>query len=616
MGQDVGVSLSSLAAAFRRVATPGQRRELLPYSRFALRHPTVAFSALVDGLLFSRPGAGSPPRALAWPPPQTASALRVGKEGRLPLRTPPGGNETVSALPLATREWALAEGPPWTGVFSDPEDRFAAHRFGWVLPVLASHGRRAVPRLAELALVWQRDHRPDEGAPGWDSYSVAERIVYWCYLLAATEDASIEAALVEAIGGHARFLRDRLEFRGESTNNHLLNDGRALYHAGVVSQEPALRGLGRHLVDYGASHMFVAGFLREGSSHYHLLLCRTFAELWTLARTVGDDEWADRLKGYVDDMAKAARFFDAPGGPRLFGDVSPDFEPVFLSGLARVADEGALEDSVPEPQWRGLLDGLEELLDGGAATSSRAAEAGYYRASEGDWHCAAFVNPLGHVPAWSHAHADLGSFVLDWRKMPLLVDGGRSTYRPSPLGDYGRSVRSHNAVSIDGHEPCLAHGLNGVLPLLGRAYYDRPPRVELLSSEGSARLHLAHDGFGRLGDGVSHAREVVLDGERCQVTDSIAGRGRRTIETFFHFHPAVTVSLDEPTVASCQLPDGARLRLRLPDVAGCRLARGQTEPRPAGWYAGRYGDATPCWTLICEARAPLPTQQRYELAPV
>ena len=129
-------------------------------------------------------------------------------------------------------------------------------------------------------------------------------------------------------------------------------------------------------------------------------------------------------------------------------------------------------------------------------------------------------------------------------------------------------------------------------------------------------MRLAHDGFGRLGDGVSHARDVLLDGERCRVTDAIGGRGRRTIETFFHFHPAGAVSLEAPTVASCQLPDGGRLRMSLPGAAVCRLARGQEEPQPAGWYAGRYGESTPCWTLICEARTPLPTEQRYELVPV
>lgn len=617
MGQDVGVPLSVLAARFRRFATLEQRRELLPYARFAVRQPTAALSAVVDGMLFSRPGAGRPPRALVWPPPRNAgSGARLsGENRRLPVRTP-AGDAPVSTLPLATCGWDLVEGPPWQGVFTDPEDQFAAHRFGWVLPVLARHGRLGAAPLAELALRWQREHPPDPDASGWDSYSVAERVVHWCYLLAVTADGQTEAALVDGIREHALLLRDRIEFRGEATNNHLINDGRALYHAGVVSDDLVLRSLGRHLVDYGAAHMFVAGFLREGSSHYHLLLCRTFVELWTLAQAVGDAGWAEVLRGQVDSMTRAARFFDTQGGPRLFGDLSPDFEPAFLSGLALGGRPEPSSGEEAEPQWNGLLGGSEDALGAETASPSQAAEAGYYRASGGDWECAAFVNPEGHVPTWSHAHADLGSFVLDWRKMPLLVDGGRATYRPSPLGDYGRSVRSHNALSIDGHEPCVTHGLNGIVPLLGRAYYYRPPRVELDVSEGRGRLRLAHDGFGRLGDGVSHARDVLLDGERCRVTDAIGGRGRRTIETFFHFHPAVAVSLEAPTVASCQLPDGGRLRMSLPGAAVCRLARGQEEPQPAGWYAGRYGETTPCWTLICEARTPLPTEQRYELVPV
>ena len=612
MGQDVGVSLSSVPSVFRRFTTPRQRRELQHYARFALRRPTVALSALADGLFLRRPGSGRPPAALVWPPDAVGDTIGSTEGSRLPLREPLS-DEGGEGVRLATRSWDLANGPPWTGRFSDPEDTFAAHRFGWTLPMLRAQGARASERLVELALAWQADHPQEPGAPGWDSYSVAERTVHWCYLLACVSNPTTEAILLEGVRAHAAFLRAHLEFRGESTNNHLINDGRALYHAGVVADDASLRGVGRHLVDYGAAQMFVSGFLREGASHYHLLLCRTFAELLVAARAAGDDDWSDGLCEQVEEMIRAAIFFATPTGPRLYGDLSPDVEPSFLSWSDPDAVHSSPSDH-PDHGWRGLLSGRLPLVEG-AAEPGTAARAGYYRARVGQWDWAAFVNPLGYVAPWSHAHADLGSFVLDWGGQPLLVDCGRSTYAPSSLGDYGRSVRSHNGVSIDRHEPCVTHGLNGVVPILAPAYHGRPPRTTFHPSSHEMRLRVTHDGFGRLGSGLTYAREVMLDDARCQVTDVIGGRGRRSIETFFHFHPSVTVSLDEPTVARCVMP-GRSIALRAPRESECRLARGEHRPDPAGWFSSRYGQAEPCWTLVCRRPAVLPLEQQFELFPI
>ena len=617
MGQDGGVSLSLVSAVGRLIGAPRHRRELARYGRHAVTRPTAALAALVDGLVFRRPGGGWPPPGLSWPP--TDHPRSPTSPARLPLRidAAAGGGPPL-ALPLATRSWDLAGGAPWQGTFEDPEDRFAAHRFAWTLPLLRTHGAAAGPVLIDLATRWVGEHPPDPGAPGWDAYSIAERIAHWSYLLALAGDRPASARLLDSIRVQAAWLRQRPELRGASTNNHLINDGRALYHAGVLFGDAGFADAGRRLVDYGADRMFVDGFLREGSSHYHLLLCRTFLELWVLARAAGDDAWAGALEARADAMLQAAGFLVTPAGLPLFGDLSPDLTPAFLLSLARPGPGVPGDEGPPQEGWAGLLFGErgEGPPDRAAARSGSYAGAGYHRAVSGGWTVSAYANPLGHVAAWSHGHADLGSFVLDWRQTPVLVDCGRSTYAASSLSDYGRSVRSHNAVSIDRHEPCVAHGLNGFVPVLARCYYHRPPRVDLSTGSPTVRLRIAHDGFGRLGDGLATARTVTLDPGRCDVRDRIDGRGRHAIETFFHFHPDVAVSLDEPSVARCELPDGTRLRLRVPDATRCELVRGQRDPEPGGWYAGRYGDVRPCWTLRCDVRAALPLEQHYELVPV
>ena len=603
------------------IRVPGQRRELARYGRYALTHPTAAMAALVDGLLFRRPRRGCPPDGLTRPG-ETLAGDGGGREGRLPLFLPYSDGAPPTRLPLATCSWDLSQGPPWLGQLEDPEDRFAAHRFGWVPTLLRAHGVGARDLLAGLAEQWIANHTLAPGAPGCDSYSVAERIVHWTYLTTLEGDSRRSRAIGASVQAHAGLLDQHLELRGEATNNHLINDGRALYHAAVQSGDEALQSRARALVDYGAERMFVSGFLREGSSHYHLLLSRTFLELWVLARAVEDTAWAEALGAQVESMLGAAAFLAMPSGLPLFGDVSPDVEPSALVSLTSLAGPASMPTGVPTAPdaarldgWAGLLIGEQDVVPAGPVHASYP-EAGYHKATAGAWTLSSYVNPLGHVAPWSHAHADLGSFVLDWHQSPVLVDAGRATYRASPLGDYGRSVRSHNSVSIDRHEPCVAHGLNGFVPVLARAYYHRRPRVAIDTDPVRTTLRVEHDGFGRLGDGLSVARTVALEPHRCVVTDAIEGVGRRAVETFFHFHPDVAVAFDEPTVARCDLPDGARLHLRVPDDVTCRLARGQIDPEPSGWYAGRYGRAEPCWTLTCHTRATLPRRQHYELVAV
>lgn len=594
------------------------RRELGSYLRFTLGRGDVgAVMMAVRGAVEARRAKGRPPRALRL---DAAAGPNLNAAPPLPVvPIPVAGHGTR----LATRDWRLADGPPWAARFEDPEDEFSAHRFGWALPMLAE--ARARRDVLALANAWMDAHRIEANAPGCDSYSLAERIVHWVYVLCALTPQERTAArplverIVQSLSVQADLLRSRLEFRGEATNNHLINDGRALYLAAVLLGRAPLADVGRQLLAFGAEQMFVSGFLREGSTHYQLLLCRSYTEVLLAARAARDTQFADAATEWVTAMLRALCVLPRRAGIPLIGDASPDFVPAYHLDVAAVAEWAVGAPFVRSTRgWAGLFAGgqpIESCDEESVGHAEALPDAGYYRLKHARWDLFAYVNPIGHVPQWSHGHADVGSFVADFNDAPLFVDGGRSTYRPTPLGRYGRSVRSHNALSIDRHEPCVVHGLNGLVPMLRSSYYARPPRVERTCSARPLYLRIEHHGFTRVARGLVAIRTVVLDDANLQIVDDLCGSGRHDVEVFFHLHPSVTVSVESAQVATCAMPGGARVALRANGVALRAHVRGQHSPEPAGWYADAYGSVVPCSTLIFGGAVELPARFSFQVSP-
>lgn len=561
----------------RRVIARAPHEPLLMAARaLAARQARRGAPGDFDG---AAPADGPAPRVLDWP-------VALGAGG------------TFDALPLAASMWPLAQGAPWAARFADPEDAFAAHRFSWIIPSLASAGLAALPVAQALLDDWLSGPGAVAEGDGWDSYSVAERLAAMVYLRASSARSGQPRDDRGEIRRHARHLAAHLEFRGASTNNHLINDARALYLAGASLADPTLLAQARGLFEFAVPRMFVDGFLREGSTHYHLLLHRTLVEVTLAGLRAGDSPFAERLSEWAAASDAAAAFIHAGCADMpMIGDLSPDFTPAFLA------------------RWPALFgDAARECADAGArqaGPSAAGTHAGFFRASAAGFVLHAFVNLDGHVPAWSHAHADLGSFTLSWHGQPLLVDGGRSTYAAGPMSDFGRSVRSHNAIAIDGFEPCVIHGLNAYPELLRSDYRDARPSGRIAADASGARFDITHEGFGRLGSGMLSSRSIALDATGIVIEDRIQGAGRHRVETFFHFAPEASIDTLAPSRWRITLPHAPALIFEAEGPA--ELLEGVTGSSPMGWTSRRYGSAEPSPSLVFRRETALPVTARYVL---
>ena len=136
----------------------------------------------------------------------------------------------------------------------------------------------------------------------------------------------------------------------------------------------------------------------------------------------------------------------------------------------------------------------------------------------------------------------------------------------------------------------------------------------MITEGDETELHLDLVGFQRLGKGLQVSRRFHCGSDSLEICDEISGEGRREITTYFHFHPEWEVEERGEAEYRIHREGGSVVLKRIDCGAGfqARLLKGRRKP-VAGWYSSRYGQAVPCWTLICKETASLPARNRYRI---
>jgi len=543
-------------------------------------------------------------------------------------------DRNVLNVSLATEDIDLKGHAEWNIDFDDQEDVFALHRFGWLLPILSRGTTIAeFKNLKKLIINWIESNLYKESRSGWDSYSVSERIVNWIFSLSALQSLPIKedysnSQIIQSLWEHVQVLLNGLEFRASATNNHLINNGRALYMSGAFLKCSEALETGREILKLTSRDMFTeSGFLREGSSHYQILLARTFLEVLWCAERIDDKGFKDDIFDFTKRVAGCAQFFLSETPFPLFGDVSPDFSPDFHLGLPEVAhfllENEKHSSNCDEIGWHTLFNFRDDTkYDIDNSTNNHSCndkklvahpDAGHYRITNSSYSIFIYTNPLGYVPEWSHGHSDIGGFILYWNHQPFLVDCGRFTFQDSSMGKYGRSVRSHNSISIDGYEPCVTHGLNGFAQLMVREYVEPPPVVKLEENDDSVKIRIEYCGFKRIWKDFRLRRTFCCEKNRMIIEDEISGNGTHLIETFFHLHPDVDIVSNCKDEVRFSFKDGEKLKLisKRNKSACFETYKGIEVPFIAGWYFPRYGKRIATNTLIYSQKTALSVRNSY-----
>ena len=364
---------------------------------------------------------------------------------------------------------------------------------------------------------------PPKTDQAWEAYSCCERIANLSLLFGSyplIKDRFDKDQLISFYVDNGNWIASHLEYYGlEQTNNHFFNNGRALIIAGVVLNHQAWVDAGLSIFRKFAPLLFGSdGFLREGSSHYHLVVAGWYFDGLQFARTKVNLLESDPLIRLAHLVGDACQQFSAalPDMATHIGDISPDINPKL--SLARL--------SAIYSYW----------LDGGQPSPESVSPLSK------EW---LFIHTVKDVviARWSkqwpvkyttHAHADLGSFVWRNRERWILVDPGRIDY--TIKGNQQLLAKSHNTLLINGVPPLAESVLSA--GIWYPKFYTQAQIESVADKEG--RLSLTHNGFSRAIPKLIHKRKLSLTDDGLKVVDKLQGSGAVEVELIWNFPPEFT----------------------------------------------------------------------------
>lgn len=416
------------------------------------------------------------------------------------------------------------------GASDDIENYYFQHR--WSECISAMWSDNTAEQALNRVYTWIDEHVDDQ-QPEWEPYSSSERVANLAALLMVhptlVRDTGVEK--LRAFFANSLYWIDaHLEnYPGERTNNHILNNARAMVIAGSVLGSTSAVETGVHLFTQMAAKLISPkGFLRERSSHYQIVIANWFMDTILFAKPYAERSAAiarnllelESVAGRVNEAAAVI----VAGTKQLqanIGDISPDVCPAvslarlqFLHGFAQTADI---------PKGIDIADGWFFMQD---STQSIIGNTPYPKF------------PVAHP---THGHNDLGSFIWAIDGRIVLSDPGRFRYTKDAVSLEQIVGRGHNCVVIDGFSP-LAEPLN-VNGGWNPDYY-ASAKISV-SATSNHELVLKHTGFSRITSVKEHTRTIRLGERTMTVEDHISGSAGHLVEQYWHFSPGAVVEIEK-----------------------------------------------------------------------
>lgn len=544
---------------------------------------------------------------------------------KLPDINIPGNSDIgFTKIRLATEVIPVNYQIDWLCLFNDCEDSFSLNRFGWLLAALVENPSTD---LAQKALFWMDDwiekmHK-NINHPAWESYSVAERLSNWPFILHIVRKlCSVPDDLLNKISQSMSYQLDYLvshiEYTGKFTNNHILNSARGLYIGGIILDNKPAVITAKEIFEKWTGKLFHPdGMLKEHSSHYQFLLCQRYEQIYLMAKNIEDNPFTQFIKNWVTLMQEACDFFsvyDPKNGSwdmPLIGDISPDFSPRWLSPSQ-------------ESGWMKFkkMFGYEIL------ESKPGKERYVIIIKKGDFirYNAENIVIFWHIDTdrssyVSHGHFDVGGFILFYNGKQVIADPGRFSY--TTKGSYGKSAKAHSTLMVDSFgADCENHRLNSL-----NAYKTEPSSYTYTETCGYFDLEIHINGFNRLANPVQWKRSFHIKKDGMTITDSFENYSNNLLETRFQIAPGIQVKkhdnnylilLYESSVSvSLIVFDSYTLNLSNDCLSGfqCSLLHGNKNKTDdgEGWFSNEYGNKADGTTVMFRRRLGCERKQTYEL---
>ncbi len=294
--------------------------------------------------------------------------------------------------------------------------------------------------------------------------------------------------------------------------NHLLENGFALYFAGVYLDDFKLYNKGKQILTEELKEQILDdGGHFELSTMYHQHMLFRVLDCYQLAnqnKTIGSElqelflNKAQKMLSWLEQMTFKNR--ETPLLNDSAKNIAPDSEQLF--------------------NYSSFLDIKYKLIP--------LSDSGYRRFHSKSFEIIADVGPIGPSYIPGHAHADTFSFVLNYNNKSILVDAGTSTYETGEKRQEERSTYSHNTVVINDRNSSEVW-----------AGFRVGKRAKTnIRKENSSEISASHNGYTELG--LTHQRSFAINNNQVIIKDTIEGNlnNLKSGKAYFHFHPDVQVN--------------------------------------------------------------------------
>ncbi len=379
---------------------------------------------------------------------------------------------------------------------ADPEIRMREDRLGWALHLHAHDRNAAWPALEKwLAEKWEK------GLACRGAYSISERICNLILLwnIQAPQPAP-GAQIMRMLEQDTEYLLAHLEYHGEAgTNNHILNNARALILAGSFLNIGRFYAAGCWLMENQLSkHVTEDGVVREASTHYQWVITRWLVEVGCAFHLL-DQARFQQLRARLFNMLQVCDAMqlgeDGASYLPLLGDISPDFPPRLYGGMTRLG-YALLGSGAEELHDKVLVSGFWSQFFVGriqpTQSSWQAQDNSWVRLRNHDWSLIAHADVHPEDNRSTHGHHDLFSFELAFGGQPLIVDAGRGNYLAGrDLEAAGILEEWHNTIVVNGKRTGFVP--RGYMPISWLKKIRTAPRVSAENLGLEIRLDAPHE---------------------------------------------------------------------------------------------------------------------------
>lgn len=378
-------------------------------------------------------------------------------------------------------------------------------------------------------------------------YEISERITNFIYFLIFHKKTSIEVPqdIKNYLDEITFILANNIEFNNEDlSGNHIINNARSLIIFGYFFNSDQHFNLGKELLSYMLPKLIYDKlFLRESSSHYQYLFTSWIFEIYIISKEKNDTKLELSLENCLSNLINGCLFFKTGKDDEyvLIGDISPDKNPKWLENITSIFLTLSKKKDVNkfDTGWASMISNIFDLNKYKFNFSEIKfddlcfyKEAGYLKLKKFKWLIFKHIEKNTNFNMASHAHHDFLSIIVYYDNNEVLIDTGRLDYTDTIMGNYGKTAKAHNVITIDDNPASLSKSDRHIPKAFKKREYD----ITFRNEKNFFEIDLIHNGFQRFNRKIEkHRRTIIIEKELISISDSIYGKGNIKLNSYFHF---------------------------------------------------------------------------------